>query len=205
MSKPKILIVEDETVVSADLAQVLNRLGYSVCGQVTTGYDAIRYAQREWPDLVLMDIRLSGEIDGVEAAQHISTNLNIPVVFLTAFDNPELVERAVAAEPYGYVVKPYQTGELRANIELALYKAQVEQERKRLTSERDTAMADAKTLRGLLPICSSCNKIRDEHGSWQRLERYIQEHSEAVFSHSLCPECQKRLYPDLDHDPNSNG
>lgn len=123
---PTILIVEDEAIVALDLQLQLQETGYTVCGIADNGADAISCARQFRPNLILMDIVLKGDMDGVEAARHISRGLNIPVIFLTAYSDVSTVERAAYAAPYGYLTKPFQAQELRASIEVALYKAALE-------------------------------------------------------------------------------
>ncbi len=123
---PSILIVEDETIVAADLANKLRRLGYAVADEVARGEDAVALARRQPPDLVLMDIRLAGAMDGVAAAEEIRRECDRPVVFLTAHSDAATLERAKLAEPFGYIVKPFEERELQTTIEMALYKHQTE-------------------------------------------------------------------------------
>lgn len=115
-----ILIVEDERVVARDIEGALSRLGYRVVGIASSGEEALRVARQESPGLVLMDIHLRGEMDGIETARQISQELAVPVIFLTAFSDGETVERATATEPFGYIVKPFREVDLRCQIELAL-------------------------------------------------------------------------------------
>ena len=136
--------------------------------------------------------------------RHIHSRLNIPVIFLTAYSDQDMLNRAKCSEPFGYLLKPFHPRELYASIEMALYKAKMDQEREalhrenlRLIEELQAALAEVKTLQGFIPICSSCKKIRDDSGFWQQIENYIQERSDARFSHSICPDCAKRLYPDF--------
>jgi diguanylate cyclase (GGDEF)-like protein/PAS domain S-box-containing protein len=121
-----LLVVEDESVVAMDLDGQLRDMGYKVCGCVDNGRDAIERARVEHPDLILMDIVLKGDIDGIAAAAQIGQELHIPVLFLTAYSDDDTVERAAGAWPYGYLTKPFQSRELRAGIEVALRKADVE-------------------------------------------------------------------------------
>jgi len=123
---PTLLVVEDEAVVAMDLDGQLHDMGYRVCGRVDNGRDAIERARVERPDLILMDIVLKGDLDGIDAAAEIGRELHIPVLFLSAYSDDETVERAAAAWPYGYLTKPFQNRELRAGIEVALRKAEVE-------------------------------------------------------------------------------
>jgi PAS domain S-box-containing protein len=124
---PKILIVEDETIVAMDIERGLRALGYVVVGAAGQGESAIELAQAERPDLILMDIRLKGPMDGIEAACEIRSRFSIPVIFLTAHADEATVERAKAAEPYGYLLKPFVDQELHTAIEIALNKRRAEQ------------------------------------------------------------------------------
>ncbi len=122
MANEQILVVEDENLVAMNISERLRRIGYVVPQAVASGAEAIKHASERRPDLVLMDIRLKDGIDGVEAAAHIRENLDIPVIFLTAFSDAELVERAKLTEPYGYILKPFQARELHTSIVMALFK-----------------------------------------------------------------------------------
>jgi diguanylate cyclase (GGDEF)-like protein/PAS domain S-box-containing protein len=121
-----VLVVEDEAIVALDLTMQLESMGYKVVGTAESGEEAIRLARLHRPKLVLMDIMLKGEMDGVEAAEQIGRGLHVPVVFLTSYIDSQTVQRAARATPYGYMTKPFQTKELRATIEVALYKARME-------------------------------------------------------------------------------
>ena len=123
---PTLLVVEDEAIVAMDLREQLIELGYRVCGIASNANRAIELARQHRPDLVLMDIVIKGDRDGVQTAEVIGRSLNIPVVFLTAYSDASTVERAAKTAPYGYLTKPFQAKELRAAIEVALYKAKIE-------------------------------------------------------------------------------
>jgi diguanylate cyclase (GGDEF)-like protein/PAS domain S-box-containing protein len=123
---PSVLVVEDESVVAMDLDGQLHDMGYRVCGCVDNARDAIARARSDRPDLILMDIVLKGDMDGIAAASVIGKELRIPVLFLTAYSDDQTVERAANAWPYGYLTKPFQNRELRAGIEVALRKAGIE-------------------------------------------------------------------------------
>lgn len=120
------MIVEDEMVIAMDLSLSLTNKDYDVVKHVTRGEDVFRAMQEHTPDLVLMDIKLEGEIDGIEVAQIINEDYNIPVIFLTSYSNKNLIERAKKTNPFGYIVKPYEDKELFTNIELALFKHDAE-------------------------------------------------------------------------------
>ncbi len=122
----KILIVEDESIVGMAIQDKLELLGYEVPAVIDTGEEAVAEAQAIHPDMVLMDINLAGKMDGIEAAAQIRAQLNTPVIFLTAYADGNTVERVKAIEPHGYLLKPFEENELRAAIEVALYKHQME-------------------------------------------------------------------------------
>ncbi len=167
MAKSKIMIVEDEWITADDLRMSLQSLGYTVTSMVTSGEEAIKNAEKDKPDLVLMDIMLKGEMDGIEAASQIRSCYNIPIIYLTAYADEKILERARITEPFGYIVKPFVNEDLKIAIEIALYKHRVEKERKKLIEELQGALPKITTLSGLLPICPSCKKIRDAEGNWK--------------------------------------
>lgn len=194
MKEAKILVVEDEALVALHLEQRLQMLGHSVVGTAFSGTDALEQTAAHLPDLVLMDINLGRGISGIEAAQQINRYFNIPVVFVTAHSDDAILQKANAAGPYGYVLKPFEDSALRVTIEIALSKHQLDQERTRILEELGASIARVKTLRGLLPICSRCHKIRDDEGYWKRVEVYIQQHTDATCKHGICPDCLLNLY-----------
>jgi len=122
MNGEKILIVEDERIIAIDLQRRLEKFGYTVAGIVVTGEQAVLSAQETLPDIILMDIMLSGKVDGIEAATIIKNTLQIPVIFLTAFSDEKTLERAKQAEPFGYILKPFKEKELYTTIDIALFK-----------------------------------------------------------------------------------
>ena len=126
MSNAKIFIVEDEAIVAESLSDQLEKLGYIVTGNAPSGEEALRNIKKELPDLVLMDIMLEGEMDGVEVAQQIREFYGIPVIFLTAYSDPETLGRAKLTEPFGYLIKPYKERELLTTLEITLYKHRME-------------------------------------------------------------------------------
>jgi PAS domain S-box-containing protein len=128
MANAQILVVEDEVIVAKDIQITLKNLGYAVSAVVSSGEDAIKKAAATHPDLVLMDIVLEGAIDGLEAAENIRNNFDIPVVYLTAYSDEKTLHRAKITEPYGYILKPFQERELHTTIEMALYKHKMERQ-----------------------------------------------------------------------------
>ena len=131
MNKARILIVEDEAIIALELKTNLRSLGYEVTSVVNTGEEAIKKAEADKPDLILMDIRIKGELDGIEAAEVIRNRFGIPVIFSTAYLDEERIERAKITMPFGYVLKPFQEKDLKITIQMALYVAKVDAERRR--------------------------------------------------------------------------
>jgi len=193
----RILVVEDERIVARDLQRRLHRLGYTVCAIAGSGPEAIEQAAQTQPDLVLMDIVLDGPMDGIEAAAQIRARADIPIIYLTAHADDGTLQRAKATEPFGYLLKPFDTRVVQTTIEMALYKHRMEQERAHLLHQLQEALTNIKALQGLLPICAACKKIRDDQGYWHQVEEYISQHSDAQFTHGICPDCISIRYSDL--------
>ena len=127
MPNHKIMIVEDEEIVAADIQMSVEKMGYSVCAKASSGMEAIEKTNLTRPDLILMDIILKGSMDGIEAAKQIKELYKIPVVYLTAFGEDSMVQQAKVAEPYGYITKPFRDQDLQIAIEISLYKKQAEE------------------------------------------------------------------------------
>lgn len=125
--KPHILVVKDQNITAMDIAGKLEDLGYNVTGKVSTGYEAIEKARKLDPDLILMDIRLKGNLDGIAVTKSIE-DLNIPVIFLTSYADKKTLKKAQETSPYGYIIKPYGENELKTTIKMALHKHQRNQE-----------------------------------------------------------------------------
>ncbi|MCW8850163.1 MAG: PAS domain S-box protein [Melioribacteraceae bacterium] len=126
MNNSKILIVEDESIVSLEIQGRIEELGYEVAGAVYSGEEAVISARELNPDLILMDINLRGDLDGIEAANQIKSSLNIPIIYMTAYADDETIQRAKISTPYAYIIKPIEVRELHSSIEIALYKSQME-------------------------------------------------------------------------------
>jgi AmiR/NasT family two-component response regulator len=116
----RVYVVEDEAVIAMDLSEWLTALGYEVCGTTTHGETAVQKIAELRPDLVLMDVRLAGAMDGVTAAQQLREHYDVPVVFLTAYSDSELIARATRTNCYGFLVKPLDERELHATLQVAL-------------------------------------------------------------------------------------
>lgn len=140
------MIVEDENFVARDLQMSLEGMGYTVNSMVPSGELAIREIEEKRSDLVLMDIVLQGEMDGIETAEEINSRFDIPVIFITAHGEDKMFERAKITEPLGYVVKPFNKEELRKTIKIGLYKHRAEVERKTLIQKLKSEIAERKKM-----------------------------------------------------------
>jgi DNA-binding LytR/AlgR family response regulator len=134
MAAKKIVVVEDESIVSKDIQQSLKKLGYIVVGAAATGEKAIELVDEFEPDLVLMDIMLKGQMSGIDAAGVIKERHSIPVIYLTAYADENTLSKAKVTEPYGYIIKPFKEVDIHTSIEMALYKHEKNQE---VEKERD--------------------------------------------------------------------
>lgn len=126
MSKVKVLVVEDERIVAKDIQNTLKNLGYDVPSIASTGEEAIRKSGEFKPDIILMDIVLKGEIDGIEAASQIRSRFKIPIIYLTAYEDEDTLDRAKVTEPLGYILKPFEERDLHTTLEMALYRHSME-------------------------------------------------------------------------------
>ena len=129
MSKARVLVVEDEAIVAMETAKSLQNLGYEVISTVNSGDVAIKKAEDENPDIILMDIRIQGDKDGIETAEIIRNKYGIPVIYTTAYSDDERIERAKQTIPFGYIIKPTQERDLKVTLEMALYVTRIEAER----------------------------------------------------------------------------
>lgn len=143
MNKARILIVEDEGVVARDLVLQLQELGYDPVAEASHGEEAVALAGKLQPDLVLMDVHLAGQMDGIAAAGAIRDQFGLPVVFLTAFTGDETLHRAKQAEPFGYIIKPFDERELRTAIEIAIYRHQSERKLRQSFEEQAAIIRSA--------------------------------------------------------------
>jgi len=146
-------------------------------------------------------------MDGIEASRIIQKKSPAPVVVITAHESPEMVELAKETGISAYLTKPVEEAELDRAITIAVARHKDLVEIRRLNRELEkrndelhNALEEIKTLRGILPMCSFCKKIRDEKGEWVRVDAYINRHSDAQISHGLCPECMKEHYSDIADD-----
>ena len=298
-----LLLVEDENIISMQLEKRLRTLGHDVVGCATNANESIDMAKRYNPDLILMDIVMPGELDGIDAAEIITRECDIPIIYLTAWADDEFIDRAKLTNPYGYIIKPYHINEVKAVIDVALHKKQTdrhlyesENHFRAILEQLDEAFIslngdltvrylnasaarmlgrDARSLvdrsvfdhidlgsrdtfndlavrimahavhpeheklsgrivivnaddiripvsivmvcccdatgpficliahkfapsgESTCAICSHCKRIRDDNNEWVQLESYLSARLDISFTHSICPACIKKHYPDL--------
>lgn len=176
--KINILVVENETVVALNIQNRLEEIGYGVPEIVSSGEQAIEIAESTQPDLVLMDIRLTGKVDGIQAAEEIRTKLKIPIVYMTAYSDRETLERAKLTEPYGYIIKPFEARELYSAIEIALYKHQIEKqlkEREQWLTTTLTSIGDAVITTDRNGLITFMNPIAESLTGWKVTEALGEE------------------------------
>ena len=199
-----ILVVDDNKLNIRILVDALRGEGYRV-RPALNGKIAVDAAQKEAPDLILLDILMPG-MNGYQVCEALKRDENlkdIPVIFISALDQVDDKMKGFKAGGVDYISKPFQTEEVLARVRthLTLRNLQRDLQEKnarlrQLNRDLQSAMDEIKTLRGIIPICANCKKIRDDDDSWQRIEKYISNHSDAKFSHGICPECAKKLYPE---------
>ena len=210
-----ILIVDDSPDQQALLRSILGKAGHSdilIADSAESAFDILKVEDQVPPpsiDLILMDV-LMPEQDGVAACREIKRRdhlRDIPVIMVTAKSNLSNLQAAFAAGAIDYITKPVNHVELLARVSSALTLKQEmdcrkarELELRRSNDALQKALKEVKVLRGLIPICASCKKIRNDGGFWQQLEEYLGEHSEAEFSHGLCQPCIRKLYPGVYED-----
>ena len=159
MTKPRIMIVEDELVVATDLKLMLQSLGYEVCTIESSAEGALRKTGELIPDLVLMDIGLDGKADGIEAAEEIRSRWSIPVIYISAQAHDRILKRAEKTYPYGYLVKPVNEDNLKSTVRMALHKANSDHQREKEINALKKELARQLMKIGTMNICSECQKI----------------------------------------------
>ena len=174
MEQVKIMVVEDEVIFGKDIQMSLRNLNYDVPALVTSGETAVELAERENPDLVLMDIVLRGQMDGIEAARQIRNRYDIPVIYLTAYSDEKTLRRAKETEPHGYLLKPIDPRELRSTIEMALHKIESEKKlRWSVSRHRAHVEASPDVIYNCIPenrIMMSLNPAFEKVTGWSSTE-----------------------------------
>lgn len=191
-----ILIVDDTPENLTVLTRMLAEQGYLVRPAIS-GELALKAVKKSQPDLILLDIMMHPGIDGYEVCRLLKADTmtrDIPILFMSALHDTVNKLKAFEIGGVDYITKPFQVEEVLARVKTHLALRNLQKHLEEKNAQLEDALAKVKTLRGLLPICANCKKIRDDQGYWKQLESYIESHSEALFSHGLCPECTEQLY-----------
>ena len=196
----KILIADDEPVSRRLLQLTLIKWGYEVIA-VSDGDEAWSALQQEdAPALAILDWVMPG-LDGIEVCRRVrqmARSLPVYIIFLTSKGSREDIVEGLQAGADDFLTKPFDAQELQARLQVGKRIVQLQSELAQQVKELEAALEHVKQLEGILPICSYCKKIRDDKDYWQQIEGYIEAHSEALFTHSICPDCyQRHVEPEL--------
>lgn len=200
MDTPKdtVLIVDDNPTNLSLLVDFLTTKEIVVL-VAEDGQSALELLQHAKPDIILLDVMMPG-IDGFETCRRLKVDpalCKIPVIFMTALSDTIDEVRGLELGAVDYIIKPYQVETVLARIKTHLMVVRLQEQLRARIEELEDALQKVKILSGMLPICANCKNIRDDEGYWHQVEVYIRDHSEADFSHGLCPDCAQKLYPDL--------
>ncbi len=200
-TKETILVVDDTRDNLRVLDAILTNAGYEVC-LFRSARMALHSLELNKPDLILLDICMP-EMDGFTLCENMKSMpdcSSIPVLFISALNDVKDKVKAFSAGGVDYITKPFQAEEVLARVKTHVSIFQLEQKLLAKNRDLEEALERINTLRGLIPICSNCKKVRDDSGYWEQIESYISVHSDAEFSHSICPACVHELYPDMEEE-----
>ena len=195
------LLVVDDTPSNIQLVEEILGGDYEIL-VAGNGQEALDISAAELPDRILMDVMMP-VMDGLEACRRLKVDARtkeIPVIFLTALAETGALLRGFEAGGVDYVGKPFHPEELRARVATHVALKQAHERERALREELEAALSRVKQLSGLLPICATCKKIRDEKGAWSPMEVYISARSEAGFTHGICPDCAKVFLSEFPED-----
>lgn len=201
-----ILIAEDDAVSRRVLERMLTNWGYAV-ESASDGEIAWERIRANGPfSMIVLDWMMPG-MSGVELCRRVRDeplSIQPHIILVTSKSQDEDIIAGLDAGANDYVTKPFRQAELRARVRAGLRIIELQMSLAQRVAELEEALAHVKTLQGILPICMYCHKIRTDDESWQRIEQYISAHSEATFSHSLCPECLAEHYPEVANQGDTN-
>lgn len=194
----KILIAEDEKTSRHILEKTLTKAGHDVVA-VEDGLKALTSIQKDLPDILITDWMMP-HLDGLELCLRVrALNLSsyVYIILWTALTEKENIIKGLDAGADDYITKPFDRTELLARVRAGERIIQLETSLRQKNRELSESLAQVKRLKGLLPICMFCKKIRNDENYWQQVEDYIARHSEADFSHGICPECYEKHFPTI--------
>ncbi|WP_028579961.1 response regulator [Desulfogranum japonicum] len=196
--KPLLLLVDDSP---SNLHVLSEALGTHYDIRIASnGSSALQFVHEQVkPDMILLDVMMP-EMDGYEVTRRLKSSPytnDIPIIFITAKNSTEDEEYGLSLGALDYISKPFDLVIVQARVRNLLQLKRQQDELVRQKKQLEKALREIKVLQGFLPICSHCKQIRDDQGYWNNLEAYISRHSEARFTHTLCPQCADKLYPEL--------
>ena len=194
----RVVVVDDDALSLTAQTKALWRWGFEVIA-LSSGSGALRiYQEDNPPPLLLLDVMMPSP-DGIEVCKTIrSRSLRISpyIILLTAQTPAEGLVAGLDAGANDYIHKPFNLNELRARVQVGVRMIELQEKLVARMTELETALSNVRRLEGLLPMCSSCKKIRDDQGYWNEVEKYLTDHSEATFSHGMCPHCAQNYFPE---------
>lgn len=202
----RILIAEDDATSRSLLAALLAKNGHEPIETVNGAEAWDKMKAPDAPNLAILDLIMPA-MDGLEVVRRIRAmpDGQTPyIIMLTASGEKNDIVRGLDAGANDYLPKPFHAGELRARVEVGRRMVEMGDALSAKIEELHQALDQIKTLRGIVPICANCKKIRDDAGYWQQVEAYVASHTEAEFSHGFCPECLKKLFPDVYEEISKN-
>ena len=205
--RTRILVTDDTPDVLELTTTVLEDEGYKVA-KAASGGECLEIARAQHPDIILLDVMLP-DMTGIEVCKQIKEDEDLEGTFVILVSgvriSPDYQADGLNVGADGYIIKPITNRELIARVQAvarikraedALRQTKLEQQK--LIAELQEALAEIKTLKGFIPICASCKKIRDDEGYWNQLEAYISKHTEAIFTHSICPQCAEKYKAEME-------
>ncbi len=195
MRQETVFVVDDIPANLGVLFDALEMSGFKILID-TDGNSAIEAIGQSMPDIILLDVMMPG-MDGFETCRKLKENADtrgIPIIFMTALNEVIDEVKGLDLGAVDYIIKPFRVEIVLARIRTHLTLRNLQKSLEKKNAELRDALNNVETLSGMLPICANCKKIRDDKGYWNQLEVYISKHSQALFSHAICPDCVKKLY-----------